>query len=57
MALMRCGLVDPRGSALHDIWGMSHTTTEAWLSLTVVAFFALAVAAVSMRASTRATVR
>src|SRR5881392_3912216 len=33
MALMRYGFVDPSGSGLHDIWGMSNTTTEAWLSL------------------------
>ena len=25
MALMRYGLVDPRGTGLHDIWGMSNT--------------------------------
>ena len=34
---MRYGLVDPRGTGLHDIWGMSNTTAEAWLSLGVVA--------------------
>jgi ABC-2 type transport system permease protein len=57
MALMRYGLVDPRGSALHDIWGAGNTTAQAWLSLAVVALFALAFAAVAVRAFTRAAVR
>jgi ABC-2 type transport system permease protein len=57
MALMRYGLVDPRGSGLHDIWGMSSTTTEAWLSLAVVALFAAAFAALAVRTFTRAAVR
>src|SRR5438132_10161768 len=30
LALMRYGLVDPRGQGLHDIWGMSTTTTMAF---------------------------
>jgi ABC-2 type transport system permease protein len=57
MALMRYGLVDPRGSGLHDIWGAGNTTAQAWLSLAVVALFALAFAAVAIRAFTRAAVR
>jgi ABC-type polysaccharide/polyol phosphate export permease len=57
MALMRYGLVDPRGTGLHDIWGMSNTTTEAWLSLAVVALFAAAFAALAVRTFTRAAVR
>ncbi|HET8537426.1 MAG TPA: ABC transporter permease [Solirubrobacteraceae bacterium] len=57
MALMRYGLVDPRGTGLHDIWGMSNTTTEAWLSLAVVVLFAAAFAVVAVRAFTRAAVR
>jgi ABC-2 type transport system permease protein len=57
MALMRYGLVDPRGTGLHDIWGMSNATAEAWLSLAVVAVFAAAFAAVAVRAFTRAAVR
>ena len=57
MALMRYGLVDPHGGGPHDIWGMSNTTAEAWLSLAVVVLFALAVAAVAVRAFTRAAVR
>ena len=57
MALMRYGLVDPHGRGLHDIWGLSNTTTEAWLSLAVVALFAVAFAAVAVKAFTRAAVR
>jgi ABC-2 type transport system permease protein len=57
MALMRYGLDDPRGGGLHDIWGAGDTTAQAWLSLAVVALFALAVAAVAVRAFTRAAVR
>ncbi len=37
LALMRYGFVDPSGKGLHDIWGMSNVTTEAWLSLAVIA--------------------
>jgi len=57
LALMRYGLVDPRGTGLHDIWGMSNTTTEAWLSLGVVLAFALGLAAVAVRSFTRTAVR
>src|SRR5437764_1411516 len=57
MALMRYGLVDPRGSGLHDIWGAGNTTAQAALSLAIVAIFALAFAAVAVRAFKRAAVR
>src|SRR5437764_8247508 len=53
MALMRYGLVDPRGSGLHDIWGAGSTTAEAWLSLTVVGVFAVMTAALAIRAFVR----
>ena len=56
MALMRYGLVDPRGTGLHDIWGMGDTTLEACLSLAVVAVFAVALGALAVRAFTRAAV-
>src|SRR5919197_4258731 len=56
MALMRYGFVDPSGAGLHDIWGMSNTTTEAWLSLAVVVAFAVALTAVAVRAFTRSAV-
>lgn len=57
LALMRYAFVDPTGRGLHDIWGMSNTTAEAWLSLAVVAAFALALTAVSIRVFTRSAVR
>jgi ABC-type polysaccharide/polyol phosphate export permease len=57
MALMRYGLVDPKGSGLHDIWGMTNTTVEAWLSLAVVAIFAAAFALLAVRTFTRSAVR
>jgi ABC-2 type transport system permease protein len=56
LALLRYGLVDPHGTGLHDIWGMSNTTTEAWLSLAVVAAFTAAFAALAVRAFTRSAV-
>jgi hypothetical protein len=54
---MRYGLVDPHGTGLHDIWGMSNTTTEAWLSLAVVVLFAAALIALAVRCFTRAALR
>ena len=57
LALMRYGLVDPDGSGLNDIWGMSSTTAEAWLSLAVVLAFAAAFAALAVRSFTRSAVR
>jgi len=57
LALLRYGIVDPHGSGLHDIWGMSNTTAEAWLSLAVVAAFAVAFTALAIRVFTRAAVR
>jgi ABC-2 type transport system permease protein len=53
LALMRYGLVDPRGTGLHDIWGSGSTTTQAWLSLAVVVAFAAALLALSIRSFTR----
>ena len=57
LALMRYGLVDPRATGLHDIWGMTNATTEAWLSLGVVALWAAALLALGIRVFTRAAVR
>jgi ABC-2 type transport system permease protein len=57
MALMRYGLVDPKGTGLHDIWGMSNTTTEAWLSLGVVLAFAVALTLIAIRVFSRSAVR
>ena len=57
LALMRYGFVDHRATGLHDIWGMSNATTEAWLSLAVVALFAIAMITVAIRAFNRSAVR
>jgi ABC-type polysaccharide/polyol phosphate export permease len=56
IALMRYGLVDRAGTGLHDIWGMSDPTAMAALSLGVVALFALAFTALSIRVFRRAAV-
>ena len=57
LALMRYGIVDPSGRGLHEIWGISNVTVEAWLSLAVVALFAAVLLVVSVRVFTRSTVR
>ena len=57
LALMRYGLVDPRGTGLHDIWGAGNTTLMAAASLAVVVAFAVALLAVAVRSFTRAAVR
>ena len=49
LAVMRYGLVDRDGSGLHAIWNMNNTTLEAVLSLAVVAVFAVALTAISIR--------
>jgi ABC-2 type transport system permease protein len=56
LALMRYGIVDPKGTGLHDIWGLSSTTTEAWLSLGVVVLFASAFLALAIRMFKRSAV-
>jgi ABC-2 type transport system permease protein len=56
LALMRYAFVDPSGRSLHDIWGLSNVTLEAWLSLAVVALFAGALIAVSIRLFKRSAV-
>jgi ABC-type multidrug transport system permease subunit len=56
LALLRYGLIDPSGQGLHDIWGMSSVTTEAWLSLAVVALFAIALTLFSIRVFSRSAV-
>jgi ABC-2 type transport system permease protein len=57
LALMRYGLADPKGTGLHDIWGMSNTTVEAWLSLGVVLAFAAVLTVVAIRVFSRSAVR
>ena len=56
LALLRYGFIDPSGKGLHDIWGMGNVTLEAWLSLAVVALFAAALTAISIRAFKRSAV-
>jgi ABC-2 type transport system permease protein len=57
LALMRYAVVDPSGKGLHDIWGMHSVTTEAWLSLAIVAVFAVAFCAISIRVFARSAVK
>jgi ABC-2 type transport system permease protein len=56
LALMRYALVDHSGKGLHDIWGMSNVTAEAWLSLAVVAAFAAALTWIAIRVFSRSAV-
>jgi ABC-type polysaccharide/polyol phosphate export permease len=57
LAIMRYGLVDERGVGLHDIWGMSSPTAMAFLSLAVVAAYAILFTVVAVTVFRRATVR
>jgi ABC-2 type transport system permease protein len=57
LALMRYALVDHSGRGLHDIWGMSNVTVEAWLSLAVVAAFAAVLTFAAIRVFSRSAVR
>jgi ABC-2 type transport system permease protein len=56
LALMRYGFIDPSGKGLHDIWGMHSVTGEAWLSLAVVALWAVALMTISIRVFSRSAV-
>src|SRR5581483_6180169 len=57
LALLRYGFIDPSGRGLHDIWGMHSVTTEAWLSLAVVAAYAVVLTAIAIRAFGRSAVK
>jgi ABC-type multidrug transport system permease subunit len=57
LALMRYGLIDPSGQGLHDIWGVGNITTQAWLSVLVIAVFAAALTAISIRVFSRSAVK
>jgi ABC-2 type transport system permease protein len=57
LALMRYAFVDPSGRGLHDIWGMHNATAEAWLSLAVVAVFAIGFLALAIRLFKRSAVK
>jgi ABC-2 type transport system permease protein len=56
LALLRYGLIDPHGQGLHAIWGNGDPTTQAFASLAVVALYAVALTAISIRMFTRAAV-
>ena len=56
LALMRYGLLGD-ASGLHSIWGLSSASGMAALSLVVVAVFAAALTAVSIRVFTRSALR
>ncbi|MFZ0092166.1 MAG: ABC transporter permease [Solirubrobacteraceae bacterium] len=56
LALLRYGLIDPHGQGLHAIWGAGNPTTQAFASLAIVALYAVALTAISIRAFTRAAV-
>jgi ABC-2 type transport system permease protein len=57
LALMRYGLVDKRGTGLHDIWGMHNVAVMATLSLGVVVAFAGLMVVVAIRVFSRSAVR
>jgi len=57
VALLRYDLIDPSGKGLHEIWGSGSTTNEAWASIAVMALFAAALTAISIRAFTRSAVK
>lgn len=56
LALLRYGLVDRHAGGLHDIWGMTNTTTEAILSLTVLLVWASVVSVAAVRVFNRSAV-
>jgi ABC-2 type transport system permease protein len=56
LALMRYGFIDPSGKGLHDIWGMHSVAAEAWLSMAVVALWAVALVVISIRVFSRSAV-
>ena len=56
LALMRYGLLDRRAAGLHDIWGMTNSTTMAALSLAVIAFYAAGLVVLAVRVFNRAAV-
>ena len=56
LALLRYGVLDRTGAGLHDIWGMTSTTTDAALSLLVLAGWAILITAAAIRVFTRSAV-
>jgi ABC-2 type transport system permease protein len=49
LALLRYGVLDRTGAGLHDIWGVSSTTTAAAMSLLVLAAWAILITAAAIR--------
>ena len=56
LALLRYGVLDRTGAGLHDIWGMANTTTEAAMSLLVLAAWAILITAAAIRIFQRSAV-
>ena len=56
LALMRYGFIDHAGKGLHDIWGMTNVTAEAWLSLAVVVVWAAGLTVIAIRSFSRSAV-
>jgi ABC-type Na+ efflux pump permease subunit len=56
LALLRYGALDRTGAGLHDIWGVTSTTTDAALSLLVLAGWAILITAAAIRVFTRSAV-
>src|SRR5256885_2824499 len=54
LAVMRYGLLGDHGDGLHSIWGTGSATAQAALSVGVVALFAVALTAISIRGFSRA---
>jgi ABC-2 type transport system permease protein len=56
LALLRYGVLDHTGAGLHDIWGFTSTTTNAAISLLVLAAWATIITAAAIRVFTRSAV-
>src|SRR5499427_3217296 len=56
LALLRYGVLDRTGAGLHDIWGMASTTTDAAMSLLVLAAWAILITAAAIRIFQRSAV-
>jgi len=56
LALLRYGILDRNGRGLHDIWGFTNTTTDAVLSLLVLAAWAALLTAIALHTFHRAAV-
>jgi ABC-type multidrug transport system permease subunit len=57
LAVMRYALVDPHGTGLHDIWGMSNPGAMAALSLIVVVAYAVVLTMVAIKVFNKAAVQ